>query len=1042
MKSQEKRKIKNSKNNLPSFNPNKIETHYHSQKKVNSPKNSKKSKKKNKVTFNEEKYTVVLKNESSYLVLKTFLREYQVKNPSAFILYLSEIWRELSIYSPNSNKGIMPFALSRFLPLPGLINKRLFNVLDSDKDGYLSPKEFIQGLSIIYCEEICSLIEFIFLFYDFDYDGYITREDIHAIMSYIPVIHSFSDMIDIEEEIQNTLDNIFTEKKSKINMCEFTDLIINKEVYEIFIPLISFFYEKKPFSFKQINYFSKICSIPYGKNKNIYKINNNIKLKITKLNGEEKENSNHKIIFDFDKSKFKESTIFDNDITIFSKKETETISITNNNKNDDSEKISKRSEKDIFRNKIKNSMRIPKSNHKISFICNINTFNNTKPIRRYFKSNSIKHDENKIKINLINKFNLNKEDSEEDSNKFEDKDNKNNSNKLNNNNNDDKNNKITQKNRNKSVQTTKDLVGLSNGFRRLSQAIPSIINNTKILAKYSSSNNNKNNEIKEGLNFFRKESVIKNLYQSKIINEKDDSHITEDSFELEKIESEEYTGLKLVEENSENNKLRRTDTQGKDITYSSYLYKISTDRKIVKKLYFRLFNKDFYYFKSSTSKTYKGMHNLSHYFLELDPEFIENLKPLEKRNTESNSESYEEDESYIDSASSVTLNDKSKFNSENEKTEEENPIIKTINSVEYFCFILINQKGKIQWYLTPDKDIYDEWVDKLKQIMNYQNILHKYTLKEIVGNGKFSTVYRAIDRINGKVVAIKTIDKRILKFEELDLLKTEIDILKICQHPYVITLYEVIETYNRIDIVLEYCKISNLYEYLYNKHFELTELEIATYIHKISKAVYSMHNLGIIHRDLKLSNIALTSEKEDIRILDFGLSKILGPGETCSEGYGTPGYAAPEVIQEENYGFKIDIWSIGAITYYMCTSNLPFDYITKGLKTKNIIMNTLHDEIKFKEDCWKKYSEEVVQFIKGCMNKKPDKRLTIKEVLEHEWIKKFFYKEVTRRKSLIKTNNNYMIMDKNMVDMDKIDALKSSKRNSSSSGVYRLYVDI
>ena len=93
MKSQEKRKIKNSKNNLPSFNPNKIETHYHSQKKVNSYKNSKKSKKKNKVTFNEEKYTVVLKNESSYLVLKTFLREYQVKNPSAFILYLSEILR-------------------------------------------------------------------------------------------------------------------------------------------------------------------------------------------------------------------------------------------------------------------------------------------------------------------------------------------------------------------------------------------------------------------------------------------------------------------------------------------------------------------------------------------------------------------------------------------------------------------------------------------------------------------------------------------------------------------------------------------------------------------------------------------------------------------------------------------------------------------------------------------------------------------------------------------------------------------------------------
>ena len=82
-------------------------------------------------------------------MLKSFLREHQVKPPSIFILYLSEIWRELSIYSSNSNNGILPFAFSKFFPLPGLINKRLFNVFDTDQDGYLSPKEFIKGLSIV-----------------------------------------------------------------------------------------------------------------------------------------------------------------------------------------------------------------------------------------------------------------------------------------------------------------------------------------------------------------------------------------------------------------------------------------------------------------------------------------------------------------------------------------------------------------------------------------------------------------------------------------------------------------------------------------------------------------------------------------------------------------------------------------------------------------------------------------------------------------------------------------------------------------------------
>jgi calcium/calmodulin-dependent protein kinase I len=443
--------------------------------------------------------------------------------------------------------------------------------------------------------------------------------------------------------------------------------------------------------------------------------------------------------------------------------------------------------------------------------------------------------------------------------------------------------------------------------------------------------------------------------------------------------------------------------------------------------------------KSSESKVYKGIHNLSHYFLELSQEYIENNKS--NKNSNSNSNSYEEDESYIDSASSISLENKSKSNSDKEKTEEFKPIIKVINSKEYFCFILINQKGKAQWYLTPDKDLYIEWVQKLKLVMNYQNIFDKYILKEIVGKGKFSTVYRAIDKIKNQTVAIKIIDKRILKLNELDLIKTEIDILKICQHPYVVTLYEVIETYAHIDIVLEYCKISNLYQYLHNKNFNLTELQIVTYIHKISKAVYSMHNLGIIHRDLKLSNIALASEKEDIRILDFGLSKIIGPGETCSESYGTPGYAAPEVINEDNYGFKIDVWSIGAITYFMCTSKLPFDYVTKGLKVKNIVINTLNDEIKFKDDCWKKFSKEAIQFIKGCMNKKPEKRLTIKEVLEHEWIKKFFFKEVTRRESVDMreyiTEFNHKNDHKN-----KKKIFKSPQKNNCSTGIYRLYADI
>ena len=114
------------------------------------------------------------------------------------------------------------------------------------------------------------------------------------------------------------------------------------------------------------------------------------------------------------------------------------------------------------------------------------------------------------------------------------------------------------------------------------------------------------------------------------------------------------------------------------------------------------------------------MHTLSHYFLELTQEFVEN-KTSNRNN--SNTDSYTEDESYIDSASGITNENKS--NSDKEKVEEFKPLNKKINNIEYFCFILINQKGKAQWYLTPDRNIYNEWVEKLKLVMNYQNIFDK-----------------------------------------------------------------------------------------------------------------------------------------------------------------------------------------------------------------------------------------------------------------------------------------------------------------------------
>ncbi len=88
---------------------------------------------------------------------------------------------------------------------------------------------------------------------------------------------------------------------------------------------------------------------------------------------------------------------------------------------------------------------------------------------------------------------------------------------------------------------------------------------------------------------------------------------------------------------------------------------------------------------------------------------------------------------------------------------------------------------------------------------------------------------------------------------------------------------------------MEFCSGGDLFSYIEQRNFKLPEPRAADLIHKLSASIYYLHSYGIAHRDLKPENILMTDESDnaDIRLLDFGLSKIIGPGETCSEPFGT-----------------------------------------------------------------------------------------------------------------------------------------------------------
>jgi len=125
-----------------------------------------------------------------------------------------------------------------------------------------------------------------------------------------------------------------------------------------------------------------------------------------------------------------------------------------------------------------------------------------------------------------------------------------------------------------------------------------------------------------------------------------------------------------------------------------------------------------------------------------------------------------------------------------------------------------------------------------------------------------------------------------------------------------------------------------------------------------------LHTSGIIHRDLKPENILvevnnLTNEVTQIKISDFGLSKITIPGEIMFDACGTPAYVAPEVLQKNGYTKEVDIWATGVILYTMLGRCLPF-HSTDRKQTFKMIKEAKPD---FSDPIWSKTSEICIDLI-------------------------------------------------------------------------------
>ena len=313
---------------------------------------------------------------------------------------------------------------------------------------------------------------------------------------------------------------------------------------------------------------------------------------------------------------------------------------------------------------------------------------------------------------------------------------------------------------------------------------------------------------------------------------------------------------------------------------------------------------------------------------------------------------------------------------------------KKINNDKTFSFI-IQFSSKSRSYYCFTKDSCLNWIKKLKESIGYKSFFDFYDIKEDIGEGKFGLVKLGVHKKTKEKVAIKIIKKESMNSTDVELVKGEIDIMKLCRHPNIVTLFDHFENNDYIFIIMEYLSGGDLEEHLIKTKFKISEEKAANIMYQLSSGIQYLHNYGVLHRDLKPENIMLSnsSEKATIKIMDFGLSKIMGPEEKLADGFGTLSFVAPEVLIRQPYNKQIDIWSLGVILYYMLSGTLPFD--DENDNEEVIAKMTVFTEVQFPLNNWSKKSEDVIDLIKKCLIKNPIERIKINEYLDHNWIKTY-----------------------------------------------------